>query len=307
MTTVVCEQQQPSGAGRPVTQRLVHKSDAAEVLLTRWSRTAPDSFRVAACWPGDHPFYTAESGAYQPLLVSETIRQLFPLLCHAGYEVPDGHHLVWEEYGVDLAPETLRPGPALPELRVTCSDIARRRTHVAAMTMDVDLVRDGAVRARARSRFTIQAPAVYDRLRGDRTDTERAMAAAIPPPAPAPAEAVGRDRTEDVVLSPTERPDRWQLRVDTRHPKYFDHAVDHVPGMLLIEAARQAAQAVRHPAPVLPAGMETAFRRYVEFDAPCWIEAQPVEGDADAVRVVARQDDEVRFTADVRTVRTQAC
>ncbi|MFE9443366.1 AfsA-related hotdog domain-containing protein [Streptomyces sp. NPDC006602] len=77
------------------------------------------------------------------------------------------------------------------------------------------------------------------------------------------------------------------------------------PGMLLIEAARQAAQAVRHPAPVLPVTMETAFRRYVEFDTPCWTEARPLNADGDTdtdtVRVVARQDDEVRFTADVRT------
>ncbi|WP_260845011.1 AfsA-related hotdog domain-containing protein [Streptomyces sp. SLBN-31] len=47
----------------------------------------------------------------------------------------------------------------------------------------------------------------------------------------------------DVVLSPLGQPHRWQLRVDTRHPVLFDHIVDHVPGMLLIEAARQAATA----------------------------------------------------------------
>lgn len=231
--------------------------------------------------------------------MNETIRQLFPLLCHAAYEVPFGHHLVWERYDCTVEPEVLRPGPAMPELRVTCRDLVHRRGRLSAMTMHAELVRDGVVRARARSRFTIQAPAVYDRLRGERADTARAMAAAVPVPEPAPPKTVGRDRAADVVLSPADRPGLWQLRVDTRHPQLFDHPVDHVPGMLLLEAARQAAQAVRRPARVLPVAMEAAFHRYVEFDRPCWIEARPLE--TGTVRVTARQDGEDRFTADVRT------
>ncbi|WP_369389446.1 ScbA/BarX family gamma-butyrolactone biosynthesis protein [Streptomyces sp. CG1] len=299
MTTGVCDTVRSTAPGRPVTQRLVHKADPAEVLLTCWSRTAPDCFRVATRWPGDHPFYTAASGSYEPLLVSETIRQLFPLLCHAAYDVPFGHHLVWEQYDCTLEPGALRPGPAAPELRVACRDLVRRRDRLAAMTMHVELVREGAVHARARSRFTVQTPAVYDRLRGPRADVAGAMAAALPVPEPVRPETVGRDHAEDVVLSPTDRADRWLLRVDTRHRKLFDHAVDHVPGMLLLEAARQAAQAVRRPARVLPAEMETSFHRYVELDRPCWIEASPLA--AGAVRVTAHQDAEPRFTADVRT------
>ncbi|WP_158100422.1 ScbA/BarX family gamma-butyrolactone biosynthesis protein [Streptomyces thermovulgaris] len=298
-TTVAHDMARATTSPRAVTQQLVHKADAAEALLTHWSRMASDSFRVAARWPVDHPFYTALSGAYEPLLVSETIRQLFPLLCHAAYEVPFGHHLVWERYDCTLDPEVLRPGPATPELRATCRDLVHRRGRVRAMTMHIELVRDDVVRARARSRFTIQALVVYDRLRGDRADTARAMAAAVPVPEPALPKTVGRDRAADVVLSPADRPGRWQLRVDTRHPKLFDHPVDHVPGMLLLEAAQQAARAVRRPARVLPVALETAFHRYVEFDRPCWIEAHPLE--TGTVRVVARQDGEDRFTADVRT------
>ncbi|MEU9481045.1 ScbA/BarX family gamma-butyrolactone biosynthesis protein [Streptomyces sp. NPDC048191] len=299
MTTGVCEMVRAVVPGLPVTQRLVHKSDPAEVLLTRWCRTAPDCFQVVAHWPGAHPFYTAASGSYEPLLVSETIRQLFPLLCHAAYDVPFGHHLVWERYDYSLEPGALRPGPAALELRVACRDLVRRRDRLAALTMRVELVREGVVQARARSRFTVQAPAVYDRLRGERADAAGAMAAALPAPRPVRPDTAGRDHAEDVVLAPADRPDRWRLRVDTRHRKLFDHAVDHVPGMLLLEAARQAAQAVRRPERVLPVAMETAFHRYVELDRPCWIEAASPA--PDTVRVTARQDGELRFEADVRT------
>ncbi|WP_142212826.1 AfsA-related hotdog domain-containing protein [Streptomyces sp. SLBN-118] len=57
-------------------------------------------------------------------------------------------------------------------------------------------------------------------------------------PPPACLTPFGRDRFEDVVLAATDRPDRWQLRVDTTHPILFDHLVDHAPGMLLLEPAR---------------------------------------------------------------------
>jgi hypothetical protein len=81
----------------------------------------------------------------------------------------------------------------------------------------------------------------------------------------------------DVVLSPVGEPDRWQLRVDTRHPVLFDHMVDHVPGMLLLEAARQAAAATLGHA-CLPLAVASEFLRYVELDAPCAIEACLVAG-----------------------------
>ncbi|WP_442819295.1 AfsA-related hotdog domain-containing protein [Streptomyces sp. NBC_01236] len=68
-------------------------------------------------------------------------------------------------------------------------------------------------------------------------------ARAVPLPPPAGLTPFGRDRFEDAVLAATDRPDRWQLRVDTTHPALFDHLVDHAPGILLLEAARQAARA----------------------------------------------------------------
>ncbi|MFF2040744.1 ScbA/BarX family gamma-butyrolactone biosynthesis protein [Kitasatospora sp. NPDC058170] len=300
-----------------ITQELVHKLDPEEVFLTNWRRTGPDSFTVAARWPADQPFYRAADGEYEPLLVTETVRQLFPLLCHVGYGTPFGHHLVWEGYRYELAPHALsgRDGPAMLELRVVCSDIVHRRSQLAALTMDVDVLRDGMPVATAHSRFTVQAPAVYSRLRGANADSAGAMAAAPPAAAPISARYSGRPDPADVVLAqspapgisisefPEEfhgtRPDGWWLRVDTAHRKYFDHPVDHAPGMLLLEAARQAAQAVLHPRPVLPVTMEAAFHRYVELDAPCRIEARVLPDGP--VRVTAEQHGQLCFTAEVGT------
>lgn len=114
------------------------------------------------------------------------------------------------------------------------------------------------------------SPASYARLRGPARRT-------APPllPAPAAPELVGRAQPADVVLGPTLAPDTWLLRADATHPVLFDHELDHVPGMLVLEAARQAAQRLRHPEPVVPVELVTSFDRYIELDRPCFVRAVP--------------------------------
>lgn len=96
---------------------------------------------------------------------------------------------------------------------------------------------------------------------------------------------------------------RWLLRVDGCHPVFFDHPVDHVPGMLLVEAARQAAVAATGGRGV-PIEMDTEFRKYVEFAEPCWIDADlgPLDriSGTRTVVVIARQRDADVFAAVVR-------
>ncbi len=103
---------------------------------------------------------------------------------------------------------------------------------------------------------------------------------------------VGREDPKDVVLGPGDRPDRWQLRINTAHPTLFRRPNDHVPGMLLLEAARQAAMLATGDTAYLPAAMELSFSRYVELDSPCWIEAEVLTaaGPATAVRITGHQD-----------------
>ncbi len=285
----------------PVPQAYTHKANPAEVLLTGWCRTAPDTFTVRARWPRSHDFYAIRHGLHDPLLLSETVRQTLPLLSHAAYQVPLGHQLLWERFQWDLEPGALRSEgrPAEVELRITCTDVRYRRQSAAAVVLTAEAWREGCRLGGARTHFTIQNRAVYARLRGAYADIGLANARALPVPSPAPASVVARERAEDVVLSPAGGDNRWQLRADTSHPILFDHPVDHVPGMLLLEAARQAAHATAASRPTVVTGMETTFIRYAELDAPCWIDARPLSGGAAGPRrvlVTARQNDEEIFT-----------
>ncbi|MER5294166.1 ScbA/BarX family gamma-butyrolactone biosynthesis protein [Streptomyces pharetrae] len=265
---------------RAVAQRSVHKLNADQVLLTGWRRLADNCFVATARWPGDHPFYAVRGGRHDALLLSETVRQSFPLLSHHAYDVPFGHHLVWDTYAWRLNPAALWAdgSPADIELHVSAREVVHRRGSVAVLALDYEILRDGMPLATAESRFTVQAPAVYRRLRGSHADP--AAVRPIPVPPAIPAGPAGRDRSADVVLAPTGSARRWQLRVDTRHRALFDHPVDHVPGMLLLEAARQAAHVVDGRPSAVVTGMETRFLRYAELDAPAWIEARETGRDA---------------------------
>lgn len=286
-----------------IPRQYVHKAAQSEVLLTGWHAHGDDSFRITAQWPRAHSYYGSFDGRHDPMLLAETVRQTVPLLSHLGYDVPFGHRQIWDHlsWTVDPAALSCGPAPAEIELDVRCSDVTRRAARLAALRMDIELTRDGMPLGTASTRFTSQAPNFYTRLRGRYADLDQAIARCVPLAPPASARRVGRTGFADVVLSPSDTAHRFQLRVDLNHPVLFDHPVDHVPGMLLLEAARQATHEVLHPRRVLITGMESAFHRYVEFDAPCWVESEVLGAGPDGavVRVSASQRGHEVFTATV--------
>ncbi|WP_335936544.1 ScbA/BarX family gamma-butyrolactone biosynthesis protein [Streptomyces sp. PTD5-9] len=287
-----------------VAKEYVHRAALAEVFLTSWHKLDDDHFVVIAQWPRSHSFYASELGFHDPLLLCETVRQTFPLLTHAAYGVPFGHQLSWSHFRYQVNPRAMRVAatPAEVELHLHCAKIRRKGSVPASMRMEVEAIRDGTPLAVASTRFGIHPPAVYQRLRQGRGDIPRVYGAAPAPTAPARAAAVGRGRAQDVVLTPAAREDRWRLRVDTSHPVLFDHPVDHVPGMLLLEAIRQAGHTLStDPGTEAPTCMDIRFHQYVEFDSPCWIEsaatAAAPEGADRGVRIEAHQNDVAVFTA----------
>ncbi|WP_164412370.1 ScbA/BarX family gamma-butyrolactone biosynthesis protein [Streptomyces salinarius] len=287
-----------------VSGELVHKARQAEVLLTGLRSDGSDGFVVSAHWPEVHGCYAAGRNALDPLLLTETVRQSLPLLCHRAYDVPFGHHLLWDTFSYELTSEALLPKDRSGriELRVTCLESARRGKRVSALTLLISVVRGAHLLAECTTRLTVQSPVVYRRLRAGRGTPDSVTALPAAPAAPIGPAALGRTRCRDVVLSPLDGPD-WWLRVDTTHPLFFDHPLDHAPGLLLLEAARQAALMLPSGHRLQVTAMETSFRRYVELDAPCRIEARLSGAAPDGHRcavVSLRQNDAERFTATVR-------
>ncbi|UQX05351.1 ScbA/BarX family gamma-butyrolactone biosynthesis protein [Streptomyces sp. RerS4] len=288
-----------------VAKEYVHRAALSDVFLTGCTSTGPDAFTIDAQWPRCHGFYVCDRGLYDPMLLCETIRQTLPLLTHTAYGVPFGHQLSWSRLRYAVNPHAMRVErtPAELQLHVNCTNITYRRGLPVALSMHYEITRGETLLAVASTVFHCHAPAVYQRLRAGRAGTSGFWAMPDPTPALSPA-LCRRDRPDDVVLSPTADADRWRLRVDPTHPVLFDHPVDHVPGMMLLEAARQAAHASAPEGGAWwPASMNITFRRYVEFTSPCWITAEPVppqtEGRDKGLRVTAVQDEAPVFEATV--------
>ncbi|MFE7660982.1 ScbA/BarX family gamma-butyrolactone biosynthesis protein [Streptomyces celluloflavus] len=265
-----------------VPREYVHRTAVSEVFLTDWRHDGADSWVVNAQWPRAHSFYGPVNGLHDPVMLVETMRQAGILLSHVAHCVPLDHPIIWQQVGYHLAPEALRAAeaPAEVQLHVTDHNLVRRGKRLVSARQVFRIVCDGAELGTAMLDFSCHSPAVYRRLRGEYSDLALANARCLPLPDAVAPQLVGRERARDVVLSPTDDADRWQLRVDTSHPVLFDHPVDHTPGMLMIEAARQAAQAATDGG-TLPVTMECSFERYAELDTPSWVRAHTTGRDED--------------------------
>ncbi|MET9778914.1 ScbA/BarX family gamma-butyrolactone biosynthesis protein [Streptomyces sp. NPDC006367] len=289
-----------------VPREYVHRAAVSEVLLTGWEHDGPadgdrSGFVVRAQWPRCHSLFASDHGYQDPMLLVESVRQIGSLLAHAEFDVPFGHQFLMSDLSVTADPELFRvdAAPTDIEMHTLCRDIVRRGGGLREMRYDVTVRRGGEVRATASAAFRCMSPHVYRRLRGERPTVCRRTL----PPALDPA-AVRHGNPWHVLLgepSPM-TPGRWELRVDTAHPTYFDHPTDHIPGMVLLEAARQAAHVVTGLPCARLSDVRAGFARYAEFDSPCWITATAGEYGAQGelpVRVRASQQDETVFTADL--------
>ncbi|MFD3732444.1 ScbA/BarX family gamma-butyrolactone biosynthesis protein [Streptomyces sp. NPDC058632] len=286
-----------------VTAELAHRTRATDVFPTEWVRLSDRDFRVTAHWPADHSFFGPVDDLHQdPMIVAETLRQTTMALAHAEFGAPLDTHFVMWDLGISTAPsELLLANAAEPvTVDVVCSEVRRRGRGLSSMRTVMEFHRAGRLVARGTGSMGCTSPAAYRRLRAGQP---AGLYNAIPPLPPVPHELVGRHRAEDVVLARSDRPGTWLLRVDTGHPVLFARPNDHVPGMVLFEAARQAATAATGGRVFLPSDLASSFSRYTELDSPCLLETEVYDkgngngnGNDVTVRVRGLQNGEPVFT-----------
>jgi 2-oxo-3-(phosphooxy)propyl 3-oxoalkanoate synthase len=272
-----------------VPKEYVHLRRDGTAFITGWHGLKDGEFSLTALWPAP-----TDGLPYDPRILTQTIRQSGLVIAHAEYGVPLSNQTLLHYFDFTVAPgfrvSSGRPSPL--DVEITVSEPKRRGRSVSSLGMDVRVLQDNTLVARADSEFGWISPAAYRRLRGEYLSAGWGQ---WPLPAPVAPRTVGRATAADVVLSPApgDAPHHWQLRNDTSNFLLYDHPVDHVPGLVLMEAACQAAHATFQPAVFEPTTVTSSFERYVEFDRPCWIRAQPVPAPGDGqstVLVTATQD-----------------
>ncbi|CAL9665698.1 ScbA/BarX family gamma-butyrolactone biosynthesis protein [Streptomyces sp. enrichment culture] len=280
---------------RTVPRELVHRASVAEVLLTDVLRVDATRFVAAACWSRSHPTFPVDGHAvHHPLMVVETLRQLgiFIPLRYLGVPV-DTRMLITDVFF------TTEPG-AQPQAshgatQVTCRvRVTGLRTGsdgaTAGLRLHAEFLAGGVVFARAGGGARFLSPERYAALRGPLVGTCQPPASAgLLRPDPA---RLGVPHARDVVIGCADDPGRaggpggdGRRRRDPRdvlvdaadpwHPFFFDHATDHVPGMVLLEAARQAAVLASDGVLSRPTGVRLTALRFTEFSPPARIVCVP--------------------------------
>ncbi|MBR8642645.1 hypothetical protein KEF29_33395 [Streptomyces tuirus] len=299
---------------RSMDRVLVHRRAVMEVFVTDAARLGDETFAVAVQAPRAHRYYndhTQRPALLDPLFLLEAARQAVTVVAHQWLGVSYDTSFLISDWTTEFTdPAALRArGDAPDELvvEVTARDLKRRGTKLLAATLECVYVVGGrragtsAIVAGYLSRDGYTAH--REKSRGNVPPSSSGMPHTRVGATVEPA-LVGRERAENVVLTDVERPGgalalRATLDVPVWHPAMYDHPLDHVPAMALMEAARQAAVlAAGEPAERRYArAFGATFRRFVELDSPVTVSVSD-SGDA-CFTVDFLQDGESVCTAEV--------
>ncbi|MEV6481661.1 ScbA/BarX family gamma-butyrolactone biosynthesis protein [Streptomyces sp. NPDC051576] len=262
---------------RTVPRQLVHRASVTEVFLTDGAQVAADRFLVGAQWPRQHAFHHPdESGHIDFMLLAETLRQAGIFLIHRFYDVPLNHHFVFKSLDLRVDdPAALRvratPLGAVLDVTVTATAPGSRRFDAR---LDITVEVDGRPCAYGSLAVVVVDARRYELLRnrGRELDLDASPSTPAAPPSPATTPVIAGRRHTDVLLRTTADPADWLLHIDLHHPGYFEHPSDHVPGMMLLEAFRQAGHLTAGPGFRL-ASLRSRFMSFGELCRPVLIRA----------------------------------
>ncbi|MDL2079803.1 ScbA/BarX family gamma-butyrolactone biosynthesis protein [Streptomyces sp. GXMU-J15] len=283
---------------RTLPRELVHRAALAEVFLTDAERHGEDDFLLAAQLPRRHAFYhdtLGDRARHDPMLLLEACRQGIYVVAHRYLDVPLGHKFLLRSVEFEVSdPEALACGdhPTQAVVATRVEHRFRNRSGPTGLRLRYAMTIGGREALHARIDYSWMSPSAWTRMRAGQRgalglpETPVALSGRR-----VQAARVGRrDPDNAVITAPRTDPDGTRtarLIPDTGHPTLYDHWVDHVPGMLELEALRQlaltaAVDAGTLPAPTaLPVGLTARFRCFAETDLPLECRTGPVLPGAD--------------------------
>ncbi|PTR25000.1 A-factor biosynthesis hotdog protein [Rhodococcus sp. OK519] len=287
-----------------VPRRFVHRQSVSEVYLTDGIPLGEGGrFRLGAQWPRQHAFYRTCTDRYDTMLLGETVRQCAIYLGHMHYAVPLGHLFTMQTMRIEAILDRLTIGSSAAEVVIDArvTEHARRGGRLSAFSVDVDFRVDGVVAGSGMAVAGVLTPDDYARIRwsGDRAPT----VGRIPQPLSVPPSTVCVPDARAVVLGAHPSGDgggRWLLRVDPTHPVLFDHPSDHVPGVVILEAARQSARLRLGWSCADVESLELRFRRFLELDEPTTVSTELRPGEDGCVDIEFAQWGETKASGTIR-------
>src|SRR5882757_5189612 len=288
---------------RTLDKAVVHRVAVAEVFTTAAERVSADEFRIAVQVPRHHGLYSDSrrpTGGHDPMFFLEACRQSYYVVAHLFHDVPMRRNFILRDVNLRVTDADLLAFGETPTEAVVHASVKRRlrdrERALAGMLMAFQVVIDGDVAVECEINASWITASEHDALRARSRESLGLgpTPTACPVPPRADSDLVNRRSPLNVVISEPRQDDRGAqqavLIADTTHPSLFDHPLDHLPGMLEVEACRQLALAT------LGAGwrldtLSARFREFAEFDLPAhcvadFSGARPVEAVLVPARVV---------------------
>lgn len=257
-----------------VPGHLVHRVQLADVLVTDAVSRGGDAFHCGAQWPRHH-ILLGQTVHIDVALVAETVRQVATYLAHAKYAVPVGHQFIMSDLDISVDTTRLMEGVDSNVLATaTLTDMRRNGGGVVAFLLTLQLSDASGWIAAGSARARITDPLTYARTRGK--PDKRHEPAAERAPRIQPTLRENREHGHDVVRRSTHS-NALELTQDVQDSVFFDHPLDHVPGMLLLEAARQSLRLNLGDRFLDLESCSMSFRHMVELDAICEIDIAPLD------------------------------
>ena len=247
----------------PVEGGLVHKVRPEGVLLGEYVSEDAASLcaRVVPRSPGCGD--DRMGSGVDVLVLVEVFRQLTILAGHVLFDVAPDAAFVMDRLAVRLAPEREFAGRGVVErARLRVLEVEYRGSRLHRLSVAVDFLDEaGGEVASGDGCLRLLPRGVYQRLRGTRAGVSSAdLPRSSSSGGPLELRLLGRGR----------RGGTWEVGFDPQDRFFFDHPVDHVPGMLLVHVMREAAmRSVGAGAVCTRVAVE--FVRYLELDEPVFV------------------------------------
>lgn len=291
---------------RSVDRRLLHRRALSEVFLTDTTAVGGQRFLAGAQLPSSHAYFTDHIGhtVIDPILLLECARQAETYGAHTHLGVDDDTKFVLQSWSMRL------PGlfsahsgdPAELTVQVTSDRPAGVRAPARSVTYDMRFLLSGEAVGEARMAVGYLSSATYSFIRSKRRGSPPVSSDDVTTvPATVAPQDLGRANPANALLiDPVHDGDGITagVRTPNDNPSMFDHAQDHLPGMVLTEAARQAAlyagaELLGRPADATTlVGFDLGFARFAELDAPTTVSAGLDSDGGMTFRIVFRQNGE---------------
>lgn len=271
-------------ARQTVPRHMVHRAALSEVFLAGGRKVDNVHFQCAAQLPRTNLYFNdivSRDPYYDMALIVEVFRQASIYVSHAYLDVAETDKFLYlDSHTRTVEPSLLtvtnHPMNAIVDVRVV-DEYVRRGVRQGA-TLDMSLFVDGKLAA-IHDKMSIRwmNGDAWNRMREKGLSRlPNGVHSRCAPVRPAAAKSVGRHHVGNVVVGPltpnaTTNGSSTELVIPFDNGGIFDHPLDHIPGMLLLEGFRQSAlQAADLSLGITPdrlvlTGCKLVFRQFGEF------------------------------------------